>query len=79
MSRMEGKSCSYDELVSLLAFYEKQSVEDSRELNNLRAKTKRMVEAGNRLAATSDSGVEIANWWSAISDNSKERELSERE
>lgn len=75
---MEARSHSYVELEAALAFFEKQSVEDSREINLLRAKVSRLVDAGNRLVASSDSGREIAIWLAAVADNPADRELNRR-
>lgn len=75
---MRARSHSYAELEAALAFFEKQSVDDSREINILRDKVKRLVDAGNRLVASSDSGREIANWMAAVADNPADRELNQR-
>lgn len=72
---MEGKDGSYDDLASALAFYQRQAVDDSNELNKLREKMKRVIDAGNKLAASCDSGREIAGWMDAIVERQADREL----
>lgn len=70
---MEGKSGSYEELTEALAFYHGQTVSDSKELNNLRSRLKRIIEAGNMLAASCDSGREVAAWLDAVTERPDER------